>query len=118
VLGSDSAVLDWGRDKRGFTRAQKLAIALRDQGCACCGAPPSWTEVHHIRGWKRHGGRTDLSNGVLLCVACHHRLHDDGWEIEVDGVGIDARVWFIPPPWIDRDRTPRPGARQRCSIAA
>ncbi|WP_447949300.1 DUF222 domain-containing protein [Microbacterium aurum] len=118
VLGSESAVLDWGRDKRGFTRAQKLAIALRDQGCACCGAPPSWTEVHHIRWWKRHGGRTDLSNGVLLCVACHHRLHDDGWEIEVDGVGIDARVWFIPPPWIDRDRTPRPGARQRCSIAA
>ncbi len=118
VLGGDSAVLDWGRDKRGFTRAQKLAIALRDQGCACCGAPTSWTEVHHIRWWKRHGGRTDLSNGVLLCVACHHRLHDDGWEIEVEGVGIDAHVWFIPPPWIDRDRTPRPGARDRRTLAA
>ncbi|WP_298740423.1 HNH endonuclease signature motif containing protein [uncultured Microbacterium sp.] len=118
VLGGDSAVLDWGRDKRGFTRAQKLAIALRDQGCACCGAPAAWTEVHHIRWWKRHRGRTDLANGVLLCVACHHRLHDDGWEIEVDGTGIDAHVWFIPPPWIDRDRTPRPGARDRLTLAA
>lgn len=118
VLDSSSAVLDWGRDKRGFTRAQKLAIGLRDGGCACCGAPASWTEVHHIRWWKRHGGRTDLSNGVLLCTACHHRLHDDGWEIRIDGVGIDAKVWFIPPPWIDPDRTPRSGARHRYTLTA
>lgn len=117
VLGSDSTVLDRGRDERGFTRPQKLALALRDGGCACCGASVSWTEVHHIRWWSR-GGPTDLSNGVLLCTACLHRIHDDGWEIRVGGVGIDAEVWFIPPPWIDRERTPRPCARHRYTLTA
>lgn len=118
VLGGESEVLDWGRDKRGFTRAQKLALALRDGGCAFCGAPVAWTEVHHIRWWTRHGGRTDLDNGVLLCTACHHRLHDDGWDIRIDGAGIDASVWFIPPPWIEPDRTPRRGARHRYRLTA
>lgn len=118
VLGSDSVVLDWGRDERGFTRAQKLALALRDGGCACCGAPVSWTEVHHIRWWARDNGPTDLDNGILLCVACHHRIHDDGWEILIDGVGVDAVVQFIPPPWIDPDREPRPGARHRYTLSA
>lgn len=117
IMGSDSEILDWGRDKRGFTRAQKLAIAERDGGCACCGAPVSWTEVHHIEWWA-NGGRTDLSNGVLLCTACHHRLHDDGWEVRIDGIGVDAHVWFIPPPWIDRSQTPRPGGRRRYTLTA
>ena len=117
VLGGDSEILDWGREKRGFTRAQKLALALRDGGCACCGAPVAWTEVHHLEWWS-HGGTTDLSNGVLLCTACHHRLHDDGWEIRIDGAGIDAHVWIIPPPWIDPDQTPRPGGKHRYTLTA
>ncbi|WP_298741838.1 HNH endonuclease signature motif containing protein [uncultured Microbacterium sp.] len=117
VMGSDSEILDWGRDKRGFTRAQKLALALRDNGCACCGAPVAWTEVHHIQWWSKNGP-TDLSNGILLCTACHHRIHDDGWEIRIDGTGIDAKIWFIPPPWIDRSQTPRPGGRRRYTLSA
>ena len=117
VLGPDSTILDWGRDKRGFTRAQKLALALRDGGCACCGAPAAWTEVHHIRWWSR-GGTTDLSNGILLCTACHHRIHDDGWDIRIDGIGVNAQVWFIPPPWIDPQRRPHPSARHRYTLSA
>ena len=117
VMGGESEILDWGRDKRGFTRAQRLALAERDGGCACCGAPVAWTEVHHLEWWS-HGGTTDLTNGVLLCTACHHRLHDEGWEITIDGVGVDALVWLIPPPWIDRSRTPRPGGRRRYTLTA
>ncbi|MCT9820558.1 HNH endonuclease [Microbacterium sp. W1N] len=117
VMGGDSEILDWGRDKRGYTRAQKLALAMRDGGCACCAAPVAWTEVHHIDWWSR-GGPTDLSNGILLCTACHHRIHDDGWQIRIDGVGVDAMVWFIPPPWIDRAQTPRPGGRRRYTLTA
>ncbi|TQM91314.1 hypothetical protein FHX68_2526 [Microbacterium lacticum] len=60
----------------------------------------------------------DLTNGALLCTACHHRLHDEGWEITIDGVGVDALVWLIPPPWIDRSRTPRPGGRRRYTLTA
>ncbi len=118
VLGSDSEILDWGRDRRGFTRAQKLALATRDGGCACCGAPTAWTEVHHLRWWKRHRGTTDLSNGVLLCTACHHRLHDDGWDIHIDGIGVNATVWLIPPPWIDPAQTPRLGGVKRYTLSA
>ena len=110
VLGGRSEILDWGRDRRLFSPSQKLALAERDGGCAFCGAPPAWTDGHHIGWWSRHAGPTDLSNGVLLCTACHHRIHDDGWDITIDGVGVSATVWFIPPPWIDPDRTPRTGA--------
>lgn len=117
VMGGDGEILDWGRDKRGFTKAQRLALAERDGGCACCGAPVAWAEVHHIQWWSR-GGRTDLSNGILLCTGCHHRIHDDGWEIRIDGGGIHAAVWFIPPPWIDPSRAPRPGGRRRYTLTA
>lgn len=116
VLGGDSDILDWGRARRLFSPAQKLALAERDGGCAFCGAPPAWTHGHHIAWWNRDAGPTDLDNGVLLCTGCHHRIHSDGWEIRVDGVGVTARVWFIPPPWIDADRTPRIGGSARYAL--
>ncbi|AXA97129.1 HNH endonuclease signature motif containing protein [Microbacterium sp. PM5] len=116
VLGGDSEILDWGRTRRLFSPAQKLALAERDGGCAFCGAPPAWTHGHHIAWWNRDAGPTDLDNGVLLCTGCHHRIHSDGWEIRVDGVGVAARVWFIPPPWIDADRTPRIGGSARYAL--
>lgn len=113
VLGRGGQVLDLGRRERLFTRTQKLALVERDGGCAFCGAPPGHTVVHHIRWWSR-GGPTDLDNGILLCTACHHRVHDDGWDIRVD----HGRVSFIPPPWLDPARTPRAAARDRIRIAA
>jgi hypothetical protein len=96
VLGVASEILDWGRAKRGFTPAQKLALAERDGGCAFCGLPPALTQAHHLRWWSRDRGPTDLSNGVLLCTTCHHRVHDDGWEVRVE-----------PPPGVASDS---PGA--------
>jgi len=117
VLGGDSEILDWGRTRRLFSPAQKLALAERDGGCAFCGAPPAWTHGHHIAWWNRDAGPTDLDNGVLLCTGCHHRIHSDGWEIRVDGVGVAARVWFIPPPWVDTDRTPRIGGGARYALS-
>lgn len=117
VLGADSEILDWGRRRRLFTTAQKLAIAERDGGCAMCGLPPGMTKVHHLRWWAKDAGPTDLSNGVLLCETCHHRVHDNGWEIRIDGTGIDAEVWFIPPPHVDPRRTPRLGGRRRFAFA-
>ncbi|MGB4779003.1 HNH endonuclease [Microbacterium sp.] len=117
VLGGDSDILDWGRT-RLYTPAQKLALAERDGGCAMCGAPPAWTHGHHIRWWNRDAGPTDLDNGCLLCTGCHHRIHNDGWDIRVEGTGITANVWFIPPPWIDPARTPRPGRTHRYVLSA
>ncbi|MCX6503516.1 MAG: HNH endonuclease signature motif containing protein, partial [Microbacterium sp.] len=118
VLGGNSDILDWGRAKRLFTPAQKLALTERDGGCANGGAPPGMTVVHHLRWWHRDTGPTDLNNGILLCTTCHHRIHDDGWDIHIDGTGTNATVWFIPPPWLDPTQTPRPGGRHRFDLTA
>lgn len=117
VLGARGDVLDWGREKRLFTRAQKLALVERDGGCAMCALPPGMTKAHHLRWWRRDAGPTDLANGVLLCESCHHRIHDNGWEIRVDDAD-GGRVWFIPPLAVDPDRTPRLGGRARFDYAA
>ena len=118
VLGGDSEILDWGRRKRLFTPAQRLALAERDGGCAMCGLPPGMTKAHHIRWWARDAGPTDLANGILLCETCHHRIHDNGWEITVEGRGVDGRVWFIPPVHVDPGRVPRLGGKARFSWVA
>ncbi|GAA1445560.1 HNH endonuclease signature motif containing protein [Leifsonia poae] len=116
ILGGGSQVLDFGRARRLFSTAQKLALAERDGGCAWAGCPhpPSYTEAHHIRWWNAHGGGTDLGNGVLLCSSHHHRVHDDGWEIVVS----DSAPQFIPPAHVDPDRRPRAGGRVRVPLVA
>lgn len=122
VLDSAGEILDWGREKRLFTRQQKLALVDRDGGCAMCALPPHMTEAHHINWWNRDTGPTDLTNGILLCSTCHHRIHDNAWDIRIENTearsGTRGRVWFIPPPHIDPTRTPRPGGRARYDIAA
>ena len=118
VCGGEGEILDLGRERRLFTKAQKLVLAERDGGCAMCGLPPGMAKAHHISWWERDAGKTDLSNGVLLCTACHHRIHDNGWDIRIEGIGVNAKVWFIPPPMVDRVRTPRLGGRARFDLAA
>ena len=111
VCGQSGEILNWGRDRRLFTRAQRLALTERDGGCAFCGPPPGMAKAHHLAWWARDHGTTDLSNGVLLCETCHHLVHDNGWSIRVDGVGIRAKVWFLPPP--GTGAPPRLGGRVR-----
>jgi hypothetical protein len=108
VLGGTSEVLDLGTPRRLFTRAQRIALAERDDGCAWtnCRRPPSHTEAHHIEWWSR-GGATNLGNGILLCSMHHHVVHRDGWGIRV----TDNVPWFIPPSSVDVHRTPRRGGR-------
>ena len=108
TLGAKGELLDLGRRTYPFTRGQRLALGERDGGCAFCGAPPAWTEAHHIQFWGK-GGRTDLSNGALLCSHCHHVIHDQGWRIHA----TDTEIWFIPPPDVDPERRPRQGGRAR-----
>ncbi|WP_062208923.1 HNH endonuclease [Demequina oxidasica] len=117
TMGGKSLPLDLGRTRRLFTPAQRLALVERDGGCSWCHAPPSFCEAHHIRWWDRDGGRTDLANGVLLCTRCHHRVHRDGWKIEVN----DGQVWITKPGEPDRGiqdkaRTPRPGGKAHLAL--
>ena len=107
VLNARSEVLDMGRAQRLFDKRHRVALVERDGGCAFCHAPPAWCVVHHIAWWSRHFGHTSLDNAIMLCVRCHHRIHDDGWGIDI----IDGIVWFIPPADVDASRTPRLGGR-------
>jgi hypothetical protein len=118
ILDSAGQILDWGREKRLFTKAQRLALVERDGGCAMCGLPPGMTRAHHILWWVRDRGPTDLENGVLLCESCHHRIHDNGWDIRIEGRGTRGEVWFLPPRHVDPERTPRLGGRARFDYLA
>ncbi|WP_022891161.1 HNH endonuclease signature motif containing protein [Agromyces subbeticus] len=110
LLDHRTEPLELGRAARLFTSAQKLALIERDGGCAwpACNRPPSHTQAHHIRWWKRHRGRTDLDNGIMLCSHHHHRVHDDGWVITIR----DSQSWFTPPAHLDPQQRPRPGNRR------
>ncbi|WP_062315887.1 HNH endonuclease signature motif containing protein [Demequina maris] len=107
VLGGGSQVLDVGYARRFFTPAQRHALAERDGGCAFCHAPVAWCDAHHIAWWKEDSGPTDLSNGVLLCTRCHHRIHDDGWQVRATA----TKVWFIPPTSVDPAQRPHQGGK-------
>lgn len=95
VLGGASQPLDVGRAQRLFTPAQKLALALRDGGCAFpgCDRPPGDCDAHHIVTWQS-GGATDVGNGVLLCPHHHHLVEpnptgppEGQWLIDFDARG-------------------------------
>jgi 5-methylcytosine-specific restriction protein A len=109
VLGGASLPVDVGRARRSFTDAQRIVIGERDRGCAWCTAPPAWCDTHHIQFWSRNG-RSDAKNGLMLCVGCHHRVHDCGWDVEVDPNG---QVWFIPPETVDPQRRRQPSSSVR-----
>jgi hypothetical protein len=81
VLNGVSEVLDVGRARRLFTRAQLLAMSLRDAGCVAegCDWPPWLCHGHHWQRWT-DGGPTDLANGGLLCPRHHATAHDPTYE--------------------------------------
>lgn len=78
VLGGDAEILDLGRTRRLYSKAQRKALRIRDERCRAegCTVPATWCEAHHRKPWLL-GGRTDLADGVLLCGFHHHRAHDD-----------------------------------------
>jgi hypothetical protein len=102
VLSGAGQPLDVGRPTRSIPDGLRRAVAARDRGCARCGRPPSWCEVHHLLAWE-HGGETKLANLVMVCRVCHRVVHHAGWDVRL--VGGNAE--FVPPAWIDPMRRPR-----------
>jgi len=84
----------------------RRAVLLRDRGCAWphCGRPAAWCDVHHLQH-KADGGKTSVTNCVLLCQfhhdVCIHRL---GWRLVLhpDGTttayGPDGQVLHSHSP--------------------
>ncbi len=78
IVTDGAQVLAQGRARRYATRAQRRALLVRDGGCARPGCEETRIErlhAHHLRSWLA-GGRTDVSNLVLLCDVCHGLVHD------------------------------------------
>ncbi|WP_235488962.1 HNH endonuclease signature motif containing protein, partial [Frankia sp. AvcI1] len=105
ILDPAGVPLDVGRAHRTVTADIRQALIARDNGCAFpgCDRPVGWCEAHHIRHWI-DGGHTSLDNSVLLCGYHHRTVHHQGWTVQL---GPDRRPEFLPPAWIDPDRTPR-----------
>ena len=84
VLSGRREVLDQGRRKRLFTRAQRIALATRDRGCTAAGChTAAWfCHAHHDQPWAT-GGTTDLTNGRLLCPTHHRTAHDPRYDTRV-----------------------------------
>lgn len=82
VLGGRSEPLDVGRARRFHTKAQRVAIGLRDGGCAAdgCDWPPGMCHVHHRTPWSR-GGRTSVADGIMLCPRHHTIAHDARYQL-------------------------------------
>ncbi len=102
-LDRNGNLIDLGRAQRLFTGPARLALELRDRGCAWpgCDRPLSWCEAHHVLGWHRGGG-TDQSNGVLLCGFHHREIERGDWQVFI----CDGRAWSRPPAWIHPQRKP------------
>lgn len=90
-----------GRRRRRATKAQHRALLRRDGGCGrpgCLEARIERLHAHHMTHWL-FGGRTDLTNLVLLCDRDHGLVHDlDLVMTRRDGVLVvttpdGRRVW-------------------------
>ena len=124
---SVSLPLDAGTQANMVTPCLRRAIlgprpALRLPGCQH--PPPAACQIHHIRP-KSKGGKTKLTNLILLC-AFHHLIavHQWGWALTLNA---DGTITAVSP---DRSRTlhspdhpaappergpqQRPGCTRRC----
>jgi hypothetical protein len=94
VLGPRSEPLDVGRTTPVVPAAIRRAVIARDQTCRWpgCDRPHAWCQVHHVRHWT-DGGKTALSNGVLMCLPHHRLVHEERFCVEMkDGEPVFRRL--------------------------
>jgi hypothetical protein len=78
VVGAFGEPLDLGRGERLFQRQHWLALygaGVRTCAFPGCGMPLRYTELHHLRWWYEHDGRTDIANCAPYCSYHHHEIH-------------------------------------------
>ena len=76
--------LSVGRKTRSISAEIKRALRLRDRTCRFPGCTHSrYVDGHHIEHWA-NGGKTALSNLVLLCSAHHTLLHEGGCRVQAN----------------------------------
>ena len=82
VLDGLGLPVDSGRNRRVPGPRLRRALDARDGGCTHpgCDRPPRHCDAHHVVPWER-GGRTVLSNLVLLCRRHHRVAHRRCWKL-------------------------------------
>lgn len=111
VLGGHGEALDVGRSRRLATRAQREALRAMYTTCLepGCAVSIDACDIHHLDPWHR-AGQTDLANLAPVCPAGHHRLHEQGWRLDVHGhTGL---VTWSRPDGSTSFHGPAPGRRR------
>jgi hypothetical protein len=86
LVSGTGAVLWQGRARRHATVDQWTALLVRDQGCVLCGAHHTECEAHHILPYEAPvRGETNIDQLALVCVDCHHRIHENRQTLFEDG---------------------------------
>jgi hypothetical protein len=82
-VSQSGEILDVGRARRTIPSAIGRALWLRDGGCRApgCGRRHH-LHAHHIEEWAE-GGKTSLSNLVLLCPGHHLQVHEGNLSVAV-----------------------------------
>ena len=93
VFSSEGVPLWHGHAKRIATKAQMNALRARYGACGGCGADMWICQGHHIEPVSA-GGLTNIDNMMLVCWACHQKVHHHGWREVPDGRGL----YTIAPP--------------------
>ena len=110
MVGTPSADLNLGRESRCFRRQHWMALhAAGITSCSIdgCGMPLAYTELHHLRWWHQHGGRTDIANCLPYCSYHHHEIHRLGITVTRRADGAvehrypDGRRYGGAPPPAD-----------------
>ena len=117
VFGADGEVLYQGRQQRYATPAQIRGLIARDKGCVRCRADISECEAHHLIPWNAPlEGNTNIDEMALVCVDCHHFIHDTNQTLFRNAKGLwklrAATPDEIPPKRPHPDQNPS-GSKQR-----
>ncbi len=90
IEDADGKTLDIGRKTRTVPAAIRRALDLRDSGCQFPGCNHTrFVDAHHVEHWA-NGGKTALSNLVLLCSHHHKHVHELGFEVRAEQDGTFA----------------------------
>jgi hypothetical protein len=70
-----------GRAKRFATPGQRIVLHALERGCTRpgCKAPGYWCQVHHVDGWAKGDGPTDIPKLTLTCGPDNRLIEDGGW---------------------------------------
>ncbi len=126
VFSGEGVPLWHGHAKRLATKAQMNALRARYGACGGCGVDMWICQGHHIEPVSE-GGATNIDNMMLVCWACHQKIHHHRWRVVPDGRGLytiapPERIRYGPahapdPPPIHRD-PPLRAARNRAAGSA